>query len=480
MFDKKTMIIWIIKNKINLLFLFFVFTKGVVWILITPPFLFPDEPAHFAYTQYLIEEKNIPKNDGALSPDLLSKSEELDAAVKIVKEDFRIWSTDPINFKKDVPQNNLENFSSYSRKVEKENYKNAAAIYPPLYYAFEAISYLIGYSLDIFHRVYLMRFASLIFLIITIVYAYKIAFLATKNKKFAYTVAGIITLIPSLNIISFGTINNDAVLIALSHIMLYYLFKVLDAYPSTIKKIIQGGALLGLTLLTKPQAIIFIPLTIGVFLYAGRKFKKTKLIFSDLFILFFTAGVIAVPFLLLPVLNYSNALTDQLIIASSGESFKTVPDLVALISNDIIRRTAVATTFWAEFFHNQSSLRLYMEIAVTTLSILSFFGLVCSFTNMIKKKIYNYWVIFCLLSVLPLEILYTLLYYQNAIIKQYYDFPGQGRYYYLLAAPIIMLFVFSFEKFLSLFKIPPRYAYAGLIFFFVIFHNLALINLAPY
>ncbi|OWK27154.1 MAG: hypothetical protein US76_01070 [Parcubacteria group bacterium GW2011_GWA2_38_13b] len=470
---------WLITNKIYILFLAFALIKGVIWILIIPPFLFPDEPAHFAYTQYIVEEKNLPKNDGKLSPHLLSKSEELEEAINLIKNDYKIWSMDPINLKIGESPNIPENFPSYSRKVNAENYKNAAAVYPPLYYAFEAIPYVIGYNLDIFHRVYLMRFFSLIFLLITLIFAHKIAFFISNDKVFSFTVAAVISLIPALNIISFGTINNDAALIALGQIMFYYLIRLLHSRNITAKEIIKGGALLGAVLLTKTQAVFFVPLTMGVFIYNGVKYGKLPHKLTGLIILFLTAGIAALPFFAPPILAYFSGSSEEIFYSLRNENFKMEQNALILLANDIVRRMAVFNTFWAEFLHTFASFRLYGEIAAGLLSVFALLGLTFAFVKF-KGKELNHWLLFCLLSILPLEFLYTLLYFKNALINNYYQFPGQGRYYYILITPIIILFVFGLQNFFSLLKIPPRFIYAGLLFLFLLFHNLAFINLAPY
>lgn len=470
---------WLKNNRIYILFLAFALIKGIVWILIIPPFLFPDEPAHFAYTQYIVEEKKLPKNDGKLSPHLLSKSEELEKAINLIKNDYDIWSIDPVNLKIGANQNIPVDFRSYSRRVNAENYKNAAAVYPPIYYAFEVIPYVIGYNLDIFHRVYLMRFFSLIFLLITLIFAYKISFFISNDKVFSFTVAAVISLIPSLNIISFGTINNDAALIALGQIIFYYLAKFFHSRNAAMKEIIKGGVLLGAALLTKTQAVIFIPLTIGVFIYNGVKNKKMRHNLIGLILLFLIAGIVALPFLAPPLLAYFTGSSEEILSSLQNDNLKTEQNALILLANDIVRRIAVFNTFWAEFLHTFASFRLYMEIAAGLLSIFAFLGLTLAFVKF-KGKDLNHWLLFCLLSILPLEFLYTLLYYKNALINNYYQFPGQGRYYYILITPIIILFVFGLKEFSSLLKIPPRFVYAGLLFFFLLFHNLALINLAPY
>jgi len=91
----------------------------------------------------------------------------------------------------------------------------------------------------------------------------------------------------------------------------------------------------------------------------------------------------------------------------------------------------------------------------------------------------HYKLIACAIAVVLLELFYTLLYYRGALFASSYDFPGQGRYYFVLLAPLIVLFLYGLKYWAqTLFKIPPKIVYALVLLFFFFLHNYALITIA--
>ena len=395
---------WIKKNKLYILFFFFILIKGLIWTWSIPPFFVSDELPHFAYTQYLVEEKAIPKNSGELLPLVTTMSEELDKASALLQERHLIRSFSHMKFSEQnepIPAK----FDSYSRRTEKVNYKNSAAIYSPLYYGFEAIPYMLGYNLDILSRLYLTRMFSLIFLFITLIFIYKIALLISEQRLFALTAVAIVSLMPSINSSSFGGINNDAALIAFSQILFYLLLKALKNVNSTIMAPISIGAVLGLTLLAKPQGVIFIPIIAIVLLEFWLQ--------AQLYSVFY-------PF-------YMN-------------SFILALELAAAIGLIYIGKDYSKKAL-------QSNQHFYVYIAL------------------------------CVLAFFALEAFYTMLFYKGALLTNYYNFAAQGRYYFPVIGPLIVIFLASLYRFFNKLNIPQNFVSISLLLFFLILHNYSLINI---
>jgi len=67
-----------IQSKITILVIIFVFIaiKQIIFVIAIPPWQNHDEPAHFHYTQYLVENKKLPVIEGAIKARILSFSEE--------------------------------------------------------------------------------------------------------------------------------------------------------------------------------------------------------------------------------------------------------------------------------------------------------------------------------------------------------------------------------------------------------------------
>jgi len=451
---------WIKKNKLYILFFFFILIKGLIWTWSIPPFFVSDELPHFAYTQYLVEEKAIPKNSGELLPLVTTMSEELDKASALLQERHLIRSFSHMKFSEQnepIPAK----FDSYSRRTEKENYKNSAAIYSPLYYGFEAIPYMLGYNLDILSRLYLTRMFSLIFLFITLIFIYKIALLISEQRLFALTAVAIVSLMPSINSSSFGGINNDAALIAFSQILFYLLLKALKNVNSTIMAPISIGAVLGLTLLAKPQGVIFIP------------------IIAIVFFIFFIGVIMTAPFYIEPVKYFIN---------NPGEAINQPQDILSLkniftaIGYDLLRRFSLLLEFWLQAQLYSVFYPFYMNSFILALELAAAIGLIYIGKDYSKKALqsnqhFYVYIALCVLAFFALEAFYTMLFYKGALLTNYYNFAAQGRYYFPVIGPLIVIFLASLYRFFNKLNIPQNFVSISLLLFFLILHNYSLINI---
>ncbi len=462
--------------KILFIFFFFIFIKGILWTWVIPPFMVPDESAHFAYTQYLVEEKQIPHNTVQPSVWNRSQSEELKQALELTENQDVILTTQHQSYYK-VSKDLTPSILTADRNTPHEQYHNSAAVYSPLYYVIESIPYLAGYDLNIFHRLYLMRAFSLVFLFITTIFAYKISFLVTKDKSFALVIAAIANLMPSVNATSFAGVNNDAILIALSHALFFYLLLVLFNKMHITKKTLFGmGILLGFTLLTKTQAIIFLPITFGTYIYWGVQQHTIRRSFVYGILVCGIALLIATPFMIPQLFSH---LTDTQITAT--ETAISASTLHLAVFQDIFRRLNISMNFWTQVAFFDTLYPLWISATLLLFMLLALWGVLLW---LISKKSGNnahllLSLIFFFCSFVVLEIFYSALYYNSALKYQHFDFPGQGRYYFMLLAPILILFLFGLRYWLkTLFKVNEKLLYAVLIIFFSFLHNYALINIA--
>lgn len=500
-------------NKIYILFFLFILVKGLIWTWAIPPFLAPDELPHFAYTQYLVEEKKIPKNTGKITPLTTTKSEELKEAAELLQINALTSLSSMHMVFLATSQNIPLEFQTYARNVSPKNYKNSAAIYSPLYYAYGAVPYIIGKNLDVFHRLYLMRLFSLTFLFLTIVFAYKIAFLIMQDRLFAFTVATIITLMPSVNATSFAGINNDAALIAFAHILFYHILKVWRDCDISYKNAAWLAIFFSLTLLSKPQGAIFFPLIVLAYTHKWIINKNTKKTILSLLIIVIIAGSVALPFYLRSFIHYNESLI-QNIKHIDPRQISPAKNILTSVLMDAERRFFLIITFWTQLQFFTLYYSNYIHVSILFLIAFAVAGYGPYFNKAIRivKKItmYNSFfskrrkqnrsipsgranrdfdilkllnhrlfpIFLCICVFLILDLFYTLLYYRNALSLQNYNFPTQGRYYFVIIGPIIILFLLGIERFFSRFKIAKKNVYAGLIIFFIFLHNYALFNIA--
>jgi len=189
------------------------FFKGVVFAAIIPLWHGPDEQAHFAQVQYLAEHKRlIPRDNQQLTTSqeiLLSErflGTERDGLGKnkfTHNPSFRIEYTDSIIGKYEQTIRNLTKASRVTLVIKE------ATEYPPSYYAISALFYQAAYPLDLFNRVFIVRFASIFMGVGTVWLAFKIMMaISSKRVLYAVTVGAIIAFQPMFSFLS-STVNSD-------------------------------------------------------------------------------------------------------------------------------------------------------------------------------------------------------------------------------------------------------------------------------
>jgi len=423
-----------------------------------------DEPEHFAYTYYLAEEKKIPVYQGVFDNHFdQSLSAEMDKALKLLESSVMSSST----FRKhQVLHQDFSNGPTYeeitsqlntlSRKNTDPNFKNAAVIYSPLYYGLEAIPYLIFYKSDIIARSYAMRLFGIIFLLITVFFAYKAALLLLKNKMAALTVAILIGFLPRFSYTA-GGINNDNLLITLTTILIYLLIKYL---PEQLKtgNIIWLGLTFGLGLLSKPQFIVFTPLIIGFFVYKLIKSENKKNIVLYAVIFLSVVLLIAGWWFLFNYYHYGNFLTKQYV--GAGNNYW--PRFQLILSFFVLRYFYLFYSYFLTFgcCSEVSMGEIYQFIFSLSVGLF-FLGL---FVSLFKLKIKNLVlnnttfirVMTLIISIFLLEGFLMYLFLKNIITQGTIGFPIDGRYLYPVIAPLTIIFLMSLQK------IIPKKIHSGL------------------
>jgi hypothetical protein len=449
---------------ILLLILSAVFLKELIFIFLIPPWQNHDEPAHFAYTQYLVEEKKLPVYQGAFTDaTVLSFSQEYaeseirTEATRLMKgsnKQYRlvhqlfnnpsIASGDiarqlsgldrhPLNIST-APAGYLNLYYQLPKTPE---YKNSAAVYQPLYYAAMAIPYSVFYHSDILTRMYAMRiFSSLIYLA-TIWLCYLLAKLITKNTKFSLTLCLLTGLLPVFSHLANG-INNDILLIFLSTLSLYWCVRLIQNFRW--REIIFLGITLGLGLLTKPQ-FIFMPL-IAVIPFIYHFIKNTdirKKVALGLVALILISLVLCAWWFVWSYQQYGTFF-----MSSSGENTAALatPASFSQVWPQYFQRWLYGfmSLNFIFGFATEMGLPIYIMGAVITAIILSCFGLLILVRQRWKliareKKIIA---ISLIISALLLELIFLLIFSKSLFLTGQARFPTDGRYY------LPLIFVFSF------------------------------------
>jgi 4-amino-4-deoxy-L-arabinose transferase-like glycosyltransferase len=239
---------------------------GIAWALLVPPFHVPDEPAHFAYTQYLAEAGQVPTNrDGARA----YSEEELRAldALRYKQVEVRPDNRPLTNAR---AQRQLERTleTRYVRRSE-GGYSHANGN-PPLYYAIELAPYWAVSSGNLLDRLFAMRLLSALLGGLTVLFAFHFLRELLPGTPWAWTVGALaVALQPVFGNIS-GAVHGDNLLYAASagvFLMLAICFRRGVTAPR--------GAALGLAaaagILAKPTMLGLVPgIAVGLLLLVAR------------------------------------------------------------------------------------------------------------------------------------------------------------------------------------------------------------------
>jgi 4-amino-4-deoxy-L-arabinose transferase-like glycosyltransferase len=195
---------------------------GLMWALFIPPFETPDEQAHFAYTESLVQRHALPGKAG--QPEFSSAQRRADQAADATRaRDFLA----AIN-----PSWSAASFATYrasSRHLSSSDGggPNAADSNPPLFYLYAAVGYVAGSGGNEFDHLYDMRIWSVPLLLITTLSAWLLAGEVFGRRRLAQLAcAAIVGLLPMETFMS-SSVNPDALLLALWGLALWLGARVL-------------------------------------------------------------------------------------------------------------------------------------------------------------------------------------------------------------------------------------------------------------
>ncbi|MFA6098192.1 MAG: DUF2142 domain-containing protein [Patescibacteria group bacterium] len=425
--------------------LMLVFAKELVFVFITKPWGNHDEAAHFSYTQYLAEEKKMPIYQGKFkTPYDLSFSEEY-AVSKIAVNNSVTGGIIP-KVTPELGRHSLKEYSNpdfqslYYKLPADGEYKNAAVLYPPLYYAAEGIPYLLFYKANVFARSYAMRVFSALIFLATVYFCFLIAMRLSKKFYFSLALTALIGFQPIFSYVESG-INNDVLLTGLATATIYFIIRLIDEL--NIKNSVWLGLCLGLGLLTKQQFFIFPALALIPFIYHLKisREKFQKIIRLLLLVIVITIGL-AGWWYIRNFLIYQSFLT----VPSLPEAYPQFLNLQIGQYFHIIftRYFYIFTTFgYNRTFNLQSGLPISFMVLGALSAFLSLFGLIWLYLKNKKTALSSDKVkqTFLVLSILSLEAVYLYLFLKNLLNYGKYTFPVEGRYFFPLILPIYYLYL---------------------------------------
>jgi hypothetical protein len=260
----------------------------LVYTVIIHPFEVPDENAHYSSLNFLINEGRMPK---ITDKDNLSVEELETEKIFGIVEGQNKYSYHPDFRMEYAPgligkyENEIKSLNTVANRTTYSTFQ--AATYPPLYYLITSPFYRLVESSDIFVRLFVSRFSSVILTTITILVAYYMGNLIFASRAYGVTLAFMTLFFPMTAYVGSG-VNSDNLhnlLFGIASLLALKLIK--DGWSRNLS--ISIGVAIGLDLITKPQAYALVPIFVVAVLVRWR-WDEWKLWFQNL------------PFLLLPVL----------------------------------------------------------------------------------------------------------------------------------------------------------------------------------
>lgn len=196
---------------------------GVAWAMLTPPLQAPDETTHFAYAQALAERGTSPGDPGRAT---FSTEQRLlqDAAATqspaLTPSGRPSWSSAAA-----ARWRRAE--AALPREARGDGGgPNPASLNPPLYYAYGALPYWAGSGTTMVDRLRLMRLASFLFALVTVVGTWLLAGEAFGRDRIRQlAAAGTVGLLPMVTFVS-ASFNPDALLWAAVSLTLWLAVRV--------------------------------------------------------------------------------------------------------------------------------------------------------------------------------------------------------------------------------------------------------------
>jgi 4-amino-4-deoxy-L-arabinose transferase-like glycosyltransferase len=289
--------------------------NAVAWGLIVPAFQTPDEQSHYAYVEYLVQHGRPPV---AQDEDVYSTSEQmaLDALrfreMQHNSEEGAIWSaSEQARMDAVLAQAaDREDGNGSAREVGSE---------PPLYYALEAVPYLLASGGTVLDRLQLMRLLSALLAGATVLFVYLFVRELLPGMPEAWRVGALgVAFLPMFPFIS-GGVNSDALLYAASAALFYTLARAFRR-GLTRGGAIAIGAALGVGLMTKFNMLGLVPGTVVALLVLGVR-REHAVRPRALALPALALAVAAAPVVLEMALNAS--LWDRPVVGALASNYRT-------------------------------------------------------------------------------------------------------------------------------------------------------------
>lgn len=269
--------------------------NGFLWQLIIPVWHYPDEQAHFAQIQDMVELGRVPigTNDTSFEVDLSEKVLRTERD-QLGNNYFSYRPQNKLPYNGQAEGLNEQLIADLSQKPRTDLVKRESTLNPPLYYLLAARFYKLGHSFDLFSRVYLVRIFSLCLLGLLCVVAYRTAMLVFENRHLAYVLTIIVGFMPMLVFSSTGILP-DPMTNLIMGLVIYLGAKILIQGISWRNIVFFVIALIA-GIYTRQQFLIAIPIIVFPLVVRGIN-SRVKLFYLLGVFLFVGGFVLAASFI---------------------------------------------------------------------------------------------------------------------------------------------------------------------------------------
>jgi Predicted membrane protein (DUF2142) len=229
---------------------------GVAWAVVTAPLNGPDESAHFAYAQDLAENHHAPSRQsgaGSVSTEAGTLYYRLNLAPILLQPEGK-----PTKSAVDRVKALLDKLPPSARKDGTG--PNAAANYPPAYYVYEAVAYEISPARSLLGRLFFMRLATTLLLVITVWLTWLIAAELFTRTWVRTLATGMVALQPKLGF-GAGIINPDLMLVMAATGALLMGLRLVRHGP-TLGRVLWLAAFAGLGAVVHPRGLFLPPFAV--------------------------------------------------------------------------------------------------------------------------------------------------------------------------------------------------------------------------
>jgi hypothetical protein len=212
--------------------------RGLIYVLLIPPWQTPDEPTHFGYARHVMAMHHLP----------LPRSASVDSAISASMSHLDFWR--------------LRYHAAEPSSPGQEQVLRVASRHPPLYYVLGAFLLIPLRDQDVLCQLYALRCCSVLMAASTVLLAFCTAKLVFPDDAvLPLTVAAFITFLPMHTFMS-ASVNNDNLAQLVASLLIYLLTLILQDGVSLVKAV---GVIVLLTagLFTKRTTFFAVPLALA-------------------------------------------------------------------------------------------------------------------------------------------------------------------------------------------------------------------------